>query len=462
MATSINPTEEIVTAAVQASQIADNTNAPRDIDDAITKWDQVVQMGMNYSDREYQAGFLVSYATALRKRWLLSHDPEDMKKEIMSLEDALGKVPQGADHRRYDVSIRLANAYQMWYQSSKTPQSLSLAIEKWEEAYGLSIILRCMKDAARDFLPNLANSLFISFKNGLSGVDSLEKVIEYYRIAIVHAPAQHQCQLRICLGRVYRESIEYLHTTANLQMAIECFETVIQNSQNMEEQLEALNEKSRCLLVELMTDRIKRVTERRAPYFFREWALNITRRHPRDAHAMYYYAISALWFNELKAEDSGWFEAAWILFQSKDQSPPDLFHFFYAAMIDRAKFGGMSRLPILKRGLEQFILFANTVTLKDAYLIQSIDIYPTWHISEQSWPGALEGDMWIRWKSETMDRLLGIYHRITQRIVNVLNEGLGCVHPYNPESDPIHFSGKSNVDLRAVLEARIVKPSNLA
>ncbi|PVF92604.1 hypothetical protein CPB86DRAFT_790980 [Serendipita vermifera] len=460
IANGVDYIEENVMAAVQASQIADHTNTPQDIDDEITKWELVVRTGMVYGTPEYQAGFLSSYAAALRKRWFLSHDPEDMKKVITSLENALGKIPQESAQARYDALIRLGDARQTCYQSSRTPENLSLAIQCWEDAHGLAINLRCMREAASEFLPRLADSLFFSFKNELSGVDSLQKAIDYYRAAVINAPSQQQCHLRLCFGKVYLESIEYLHDTTNLKMAIQCFEDVIQNSQNVEERLEASNEKSHCLLAELMMDKAKRVIDRRAVYPFREWTLSVARRYRGDAKAIYYYAVSALWFSEPGDDDLVWFDTAWTLFQSKCQSPPDLFHLFYAIMVDRSNISEVSSLPYLMSGLRQFILFANSATLKHAHIVQSIEIYPEWTASRQNWPGNLEGDHWTYWKHQTIHKLLGIYHRITRRAVEVYNKGLKSRPTYDHESDPVQFSGKSHADIEAELEARIVKPTN--
>jgi hypothetical protein len=146
--TAINPAVETATAARSATERAIQTNEPQDIEEAVSEWENVVQILADGVSSEDQADILASYSDSIILRWNLTHQINDMRTIVSNLESALVKLPYSATNTRYELLIRLANAHESWYQSFKdSPEVLLKAIQYWEDAYGLAVILRRTKEA---------------------------------------------------------------------------------------------------------------------------------------------------------------------------------------------------------------------------------------------------------------------------------------------------------------------------
>jgi hypothetical protein len=145
--TNTNPTLEVATAAQLATDRANRTNDLDDVDKAVFEWERVMEMMPDSGTSKPQAIILAAYASTLYLRWSVSHHVDDLSKIVFILNRALEKSPQ-ASKTRYDLLTDSANAYASLYQESpENPQFILNAINRFEEAYGMSVTLHCMKEA---------------------------------------------------------------------------------------------------------------------------------------------------------------------------------------------------------------------------------------------------------------------------------------------------------------------------
>jgi hypothetical protein len=125
---------------------ATQTNELGDMNSAISEWEKVVQMTIDGGASEDRAEILASYASSFLMRWDFGHQVDDIRATVSNLEGTLNKLPQSSTKARYDLLIRLASVHEDWYQVFKdTPENLTRAIQYWEDAYGLSVVLRHTK-----------------------------------------------------------------------------------------------------------------------------------------------------------------------------------------------------------------------------------------------------------------------------------------------------------------------------
>jgi hypothetical protein len=151
--TATNPAAEAAAAARSAIERANQTKESGDIETAISEWENVLQVMTDDDSSEDQAGILVSYAVSIFLRWNLTHKIEDIRAVVSNLESALDKLPHSSTKTRYEFLTHLATSYESWYLNFKDNiESLKRAIQCWEDAYGLAVILRRTKEAVRSLL----------------------------------------------------------------------------------------------------------------------------------------------------------------------------------------------------------------------------------------------------------------------------------------------------------------------
>jgi hypothetical protein len=150
--TAIDPAGETAASARLAIEISSQTRGPRDIENEISKGEKVVPMITDDATSQEQAGILASYAESLFLRWNATHQLSDIQAIVTNLVHALEMLPHASMKARYHFMIRLAKAHESWYLSFKdNSYPLITAIRYWEDAYGLSAILRQMKEAVGPF-----------------------------------------------------------------------------------------------------------------------------------------------------------------------------------------------------------------------------------------------------------------------------------------------------------------------
>jgi hypothetical protein len=133
-----------------ATERANQTNDRDDIENAISEWEEVAQLIPDGEPSEEQADILATYAHSLLLRWNRTHQMSDIRTIVSNLEFALDKPPHSSTKTRYDPLIRVAQAYESWYQTFKdNSEALKSAIQFWEDAYPLSVIIRRTKEAVR-------------------------------------------------------------------------------------------------------------------------------------------------------------------------------------------------------------------------------------------------------------------------------------------------------------------------
>jgi hypothetical protein len=79
--------------------------------------------------------------------------PDDLDGPIITLETALSKLDYKPHQARYDTASSLGDAYYQRYKVFKTDNDIVRAIRYWEDAHGLAIALRRIKQAVRYISP---------------------------------------------------------------------------------------------------------------------------------------------------------------------------------------------------------------------------------------------------------------------------------------------------------------------
>ncbi|PVF95033.1 hypothetical protein CPB86DRAFT_608448 [Serendipita vermifera] len=408
--TATNPVIEAAAAARSATEKATQTNNRQDIDEAITKWEEVVQTLTDDEASEAQADIFASYASLLLLRWNQTYELKDIRATVSNLEKSLEKLPPSPTKTRYELLTRLGNVHQSWYQRSNTSSNLLPAIQYLEEAYALSVVLRQIKEAANEILPTLANAYFISFQREVSGIDSLHQAINYYQLALVQAQPDIQSRLRMGLGKAYLELMYYDDEVENAQLAIDSFEVVLKKSKEKTELVDASNGKTEGWWWKLITEGKYKLEQQDEDFPFRQWTKNIATTYPDSGVAAAYHAMSFKWISPTSRGELAWYHLAWTLLRGQRRSPPTGFHFLsYRSLYDRHAIeannkpeSGFENLPMLLLALEhlKFLIEGN---LRNLYMFQRIQITSRFLSSRH--PVHLDAIEWYSWKNEIISEL---------------------------------------------------------
>jgi len=146
----------ISTKAVLAQKLllrAIKTNKLSDIDAALGKWEPLATF-ISRDHPDYEP-VLASYAVALLLRWEDSHDMNDIRKAIITLESALTTLPNIPSRGRYQNLANLGAAYMDRYETfHNDPKDLLRAAECWEQAYAISIPLGSVRESVSTSYPS--------------------------------------------------------------------------------------------------------------------------------------------------------------------------------------------------------------------------------------------------------------------------------------------------------------------
>jgi hypothetical protein len=162
----------------------------------------------------------------------------------------------------------------------------------------------------------------------------------------------------------------YADQVKNAQLAIECFEWVLERSTEKEDLLEASKGKSQGLFWMLPFDETKPLSVEKQS-LLQTWTKSVATTYQDDAIAVSHYALSLQWHPQATMEQPMWFQLAWSLLRRKCQSPPPGFHFNYfeslsALSTSKLREGtGLEALQGFLLALEQFELFMKTVDWKE-------------------------------------------------------------------------------------------------
>ncbi|PVF95036.1 hypothetical protein CPB86DRAFT_876015 [Serendipita vermifera] len=409
------------------------------------------------SPSEDHADILASYADSLLLRWNMAHQSDDIRAVVSNLESALEKLPPSSTKVRYNLLMRLATVYETLHQNYKEDlDALSRAIQYWEDAYGLSAVLRLMKEAANEILPSLSNACLVAFQNEISGLDSLNQAIHYYQVALAKARLELQNQLRLGLGKVYLELMYYTDEAENAQSAIDCFEVVLKKSNERQELIEASNGKSQGWWWKIAMEKNPKRYNEDEEYPFRVWVTNVATTYRNDVTAVCYYALSFLWMTESKRELT-WFHIAWALLRSRNQSPPPGFHYMYSQQLfisipitstnADVRFEGVS---LLLTALEHLRILSTTATFRDLYMVMWT-CFPSWTMNAQGSPVLFDDSQWDSWKEGAVSTILTLRGHTLDGL-ELLSRGAGHLDTTTLV--------ESQADFKARLEARIVKPKH--
>ncbi|PVF92600.1 hypothetical protein CPB86DRAFT_829873 [Serendipita vermifera] len=426
----------------------------------VSEWEKVAQMAIDGAILEENTASLASYTGSIIEIRGVSRETDAILTISSSLESALEEISQSPSQERYDLLIRLAKVYESQYQGSKnSPDMLLRGIQYWEDAYGLSVILRLTKEAANEVLPNLAKAYLVAFQDEVSNINALHKAIDYYQIALVHSRPELPVGVQLELGKAYLELMYHANELENARLAISCCEVVLNKSRETEELLEASNGKSKGWWWILAIQGPRKLYQENEEYPFQIWTRSVAATYPQDTTAVCYYALSFVWIEEGGRENLVWFYLAWSLLKSKRQSPPPIFHHFYFMFLYIPYWKKEGRgnaefldLPTVLSALEHLELFVETASLKDFYIIQRV--FPAaWKLFPQTHSIHLDESQWNAWKRETINFFLAFQKMASNSIKRIYGEG----NPFD-----LNAVVASHESLAARLEARLIRPRNSA
>jgi hypothetical protein len=178
---------------------------------------------------------------------------------------------------------------------------------------------------------------------------------------------------------VYLELMYYTEEAKNAQLAIECFEAVLEKSKEKEQLIKASNGKSEGWWWKLVTKKEAK-DQGNQKKRFRTWTKNVATLYQDDLTAICYRSISLWWMKEACQEDFVWFHLARSLLRSKQTPVPPAFHYYSSRILFSSPFIKEQRcfvdLPVLLSALEHLEIFVGTVTLKDLHMIQRFVAFP--------------------------------------------------------------------------------------
>ncbi len=143
---SANTISQRAVSAQAALLKAIKSTKPEEIEAAVSKWEPLARH-IPQAHPDYEP-VLASYAVALLLRWEHSHDVKDVRKAILTLENALTKLSSDPTPNRYQNLANLGAAYMDRYETlQKDPKDLMRAAECWEEAHVIAGTLGLVKDS---------------------------------------------------------------------------------------------------------------------------------------------------------------------------------------------------------------------------------------------------------------------------------------------------------------------------
>jgi hypothetical protein len=266
----------------------------------------------------------------------------------------------------------------------------------------------------------------------------------------------------------------YENEAKNAGLAIDCFEAVLEESQEKKELLEASNGKSSGWWWKLVLEDPRNYFKRDEESPFQMWTKGVAATYPDDATAKSYYALSHWFIKGTRKEELVWFHLASSFLRSENQPSPSGFYYLFAQSLysyqtkDKTGDDEIWLLPVFLIVLKGIEALLKTITLKDIYMIQRFvriifvrtsTAYPIHsRVSRQNWksvekvhPSKLNEEQWSAWKRFTIS-VLGT----TQTTLGQL-----ATQTYGNRY-PIDFNTLvgSEADLKVQLEARIIRPKN--
>jgi hypothetical protein len=313
--------------------------------------------------------------------------------------------------------------------------------------------------------------------DGISGIEAVHQAICYYQLALVYVRSELRTRIQLELGSVYLELMYYADEADNAQSAIEFFELVLEKSNEREELIRASNGKSEGWWWRLVVEGKHNVFEKTEDFPFRTWARDVATAYRDNEVSVCYYAMSTLWMQEVGKEDLVWLHLAWTFLQSRHQSPPPGFQYFYFSIITmyhiaKNRMGHMEfeDLPMLLAALEHFGLFMATTSLREVYVIQryvAVALLILFWVSQfvertlhWQWagvmcthPSAFRNDQWNIWSENTIAKIMNHRSILSQLVISICGS-------QNPIDSAAAISDREALESR--LQARLSMQRNMS
>ncbi|KIM28846.1 hypothetical protein M408DRAFT_68928 [Serendipita vermifera MAFF 305830] len=341
---------------------------PEEIESAVSKWEPLAK-NIPQAHPDYEP-VLASYAVALLLRWEHSHDVRDVRKAIITLENALTKLSTDPTPNRYQNLANLGAAYMDRYETlQKDPKDLMRAAECWEQAHDIARALGLMKDSANKLLTNLAEALFYAYEVGVAGVEAVDRAIKHLVVVHAHCREEKRATTRYKIGQCYSALYIRLKNREDLDAAIENFRASVEGEQlDREERQSALMELSRTLAKKYDASR-ERIDLEEAIKFARmtvqenqgePWIL-------RNLANLLYWMFKDLKDAQALDEAIEYYELVWALYQAKPgRSMATFYYSFGTALIrryDAATDGKQTgRVQDIERAVDLLQLAVNNAT----------------------------------------------------------------------------------------------------
>jgi hypothetical protein len=294
---------------------------------------------------------------------------------------------------------------------------------------------------------------------------------------MIQASPEIHTRIRLQLGVTYSELMYYVEEAENAQLAIDCFEWVLERSKEKEELTKASDGKAQAWFWKLTAQEKTNIFAKDEDFPFRMWLKSAIMLDRDNVTAICYRALSGRWISgDLKA-DLVWFHLASSLLRAKNRPSPPGFYYRYSSSLytfastkSQVEDGRFMDLPTLLSALEYLELFVSRVTLKDLYVIQRLVMIHSslllllkmlnqsiriidWRGFEKIYPSRLNANQWHAWRDKFIDSIIERRRNILESIA----ESCGDRVPIGSNA----YLGESEEAFRATLEARIVRPRNL-
>ncbi|PVF92607.1 hypothetical protein CPB86DRAFT_829878 [Serendipita vermifera] len=292
-----------VTAVAKDSSQTEESDGAVKVEKPLSEWKSTVdESAFRQIKPDSQSESHISYAYSLLKRWSLYHYRKDLDRAIVYLEKALYRLPYTPSQARYGVVTSLAEAhYARFNKFNAYDEDMVQAIRYWEDAYGLSIVLRRKGNTDNDLLIKLAKAYVQSCEEGVYGPEALHQAVDYYQLALVRIPPDYRGAIYLELGRAYQELYYHDLDRNTAQLSLDNFDAALKCLVGSERWIDAANGKTHVLFVLKMDAEHDESDEEQEML---EWVGSVLKEISNDPVSLAVYGILAQFYDNNYKLDS--------------------------------------------------------------------------------------------------------------------------------------------------------------
>ncbi|CAG7846338.1 SubName: Full=Uncharacterized protein {ECO:0000313/EMBL:CCA69680.1} [Serendipita indica DSM 11827] len=223
-----------------------SSTSPEDIERAISQWEPLAN-AISPKHPDYEP-VLASYAVAILLRWEDSHQLQDIRKAILTLENAVTSLGNAPSRNRYQNLVNLGSSYFDRFETfNKDPKDILRAVECMELANTISITLGFGTESANKLLSHLGDAYFYGYEVGIVGVEAVYNAIRHFQTVLSHGAKDKQGSTQYKIGQCYSALYNRLKKTEDLDLAIKFLQASTEHELYRDERQGALMELSRAV-----------------------------------------------------------------------------------------------------------------------------------------------------------------------------------------------------------------------